>query len=92
MKQLFKAIYNQFTSTSTGGRKAIYTDMGGRMYLLEAPENATFPYMTYQIVAASHEWNFNTDYEDITVQFNIFSDNVLPTSVMTSYADRKSVV
>lgn len=87
MKQLFKAVYNHFTSTSTGARKAIYTDVGGRFYLLEAPENPTFPYITYQIIAASHEWNFNTDYEDITMQFNIFSDAVLPTSIMNMYGD-----
>lgn len=73
MKPFYKAIYNQFTSTSTGGHKAIYTKVGGRLYSERAPSNAPYPHVVYSMVSQVHEWQFKSDYERMLIQFDLYS-------------------
>ena len=70
MKALFDAIYTRFSTTNT-----FNTSVGGRMYFMEAPQGATFPYAVYFPVSATTDWTFNDtiDFEEYLIQFSIFS-------------------
>ncbi len=82
MQQVLKAIWNRFSTTSTGAHTLAYQRSGGKMYFSEAREGTVMPYMTYHMISDSHDWQFMTDYEDITVQFSLYSETDLPTEIM----------
>jgi len=72
MNELFTAIYNRFTNTTTTG---FYNDVSGRMYLYNAPQGATFPYCVYFPVVDVSDVDFTDEREELLVQFNVFSQN-----------------
>ena len=67
MKVLFESIWNHFAPPGT--KPDIYTDLSGRLYLQEAPQNTSYPYAVYQLVSHTHEWFFAEDLEEFTIQF-----------------------
>ena len=87
MKALFKGIFRNFSSSSGATRKAIYTDLGGKLYLGAAPPGTTFPYGTYHLISNSHEWQMQSDYEDATIQIDLFVAAAKATTVMNYYDD-----
>ena len=72
MNLLFQSIYNRFSATTTTG---FYNDLSGRMYLNNAPQEATFPYCVYFSVSDIDELDFGEEREDFLLQFDIFSQN-----------------
>ncbi len=72
MNKVFTAIYNKFNNNVAHGA---YTSVGGRFYLNVAPQGATFPYVVFFSVADANEYDTSDETEDITIQFNIFSQN-----------------
>ena len=67
MKALTTAIYALF-STST-----LASLIGGRLYKGQAPEGAEFPYATYGVISIVPERTFCEHYENVMVQFDLFS-------------------
>ncbi len=61
----------------------LYTDLGGRLYLSEAPQAAAMPYCVYDLVVASPEPFFTFSHETATIQFAIYSDDGSAVNVMT---------
>ena len=72
MNSLFQAIYNKFNATTSHGA---YTNIDGRFYLNNAPQNTTFPYVVYFSVSDINDLDFTEEHEDFLIQFNIFSQN-----------------
>ena len=70
---LFNGIYGRFKSTSPV--PSFYTDIGGRMYLSECPQNTPYPNATFDLVSGSHDWDFQNDFDQATIQFNIYSES-----------------
>jgi len=87
MKSLFKGIFRNFSSSSGATKKAIYTDLGGRLYLAAAPPGTTFPYGTYHLISNSHEWQMRDDYENADIQFNLYVASEKATTIMNYYDD-----
>ena len=73
MKPLFDAIYDKLA-----GSDLATNHIGTRMYLSQAPQRATFPYVTYELITGTTDWTFCADmeFEDMVIQFNLFSDNL----------------
>jgi len=72
MKELFIGINNRFATTSASSfRNAI----GSRLYFEYANQNTQYPYAVYGMVNNSHDWQFNSDYEDVIIDFNLYADN-----------------
>ena len=83
MKTLFEAIYTHF---SAGGD--FNTDIGGRLYLYEAPQDATFPYCVYTMISAASEFYMGIEeWRDIDIQFNIYTKDHSTSNVLT-FADQ----
>lgn len=85
MKYLFAAIM-----TKTVG-SALSTDVGGRIYLDEAPEGCEFPYVVFQVVTGSPDNVFARKGKDTLIQFSLFSTSKSATEITTMYADLMSL-
>jgi len=72
MNALFTGIYSKFTT----GVPAFYTNMGGRLYLVEAPQDSEYPHTVYSMPSNFPEYYFNDEvFEDFIIQFSIFDEN-----------------
>jgi len=49
------------------------TSIGNRFYDTEAPQGAVYPYVVYLIVSDVKDWQFVERFEDVLIQFSIFS-------------------
>ena len=81
MNNLLTAIMGR----STGS--ALSTDVGGRIYLDDAPEYVAFPYVVFFIVAGTPDRTFTEHYTNTLIQFSLFSDSTSGTEITTMYHD-----
>ena len=84
MTPLFTGIY-----TLLAGSGLATNHIGTRMYPSEAPQNADFPYVTYELVSGTYDWTFCADmeFDECVIQFNLFSDNLAsPVEVNSMFA------
>jgi len=72
MNSLFQGIYAHFSASPLTG---FYKDIGGRMYLNVAPQEAVFPYCVYFIAADDSNPDFTDEHEEFEIQFNIFTQD-----------------
>ncbi len=80
MLVLFDAIFTRWTA-----------EMAGRaLYNTEADSEAAFPYSTVSIIAGVSDWTFTEEFEDILIQFNLFSDTPAMTEVGNIFEALKS--
>lgn len=84
---------NLLTSLATkASGSALSTDAGGRIFLDgDVPEGAEFPYVVVQIVSDVPEKTFTEDYENVLVQFSLFSIAAGVTEIAQMYADLKTL-
>ena len=66
---------------------AFSTDLGGRIYEANAPQDADYPYCVFSIVGGSDEGTFTEMIDDVMIQFSLFSISSGPGEVGTAYAD-----
>ena len=71
MRILTTAIYKHATTDAVSS--GFMSSIGNRFYENEAPEGADFPYCVYMIVSDVKEWQFKERFEDVLMQFSIFS-------------------
>lgn len=68
---------------------AIYGKTSGSAFpyfLDEAQEGSAFPYCVFSIVSAVPEKTFTEDYENVTIQFSLFSSSRSGTEITGMYA------
>jgi hypothetical protein len=87
MKDLLTAITDKIKT----GPSALYSDVGGRVYLDQAPEGTAFPYVVLFIVSGVPTDNFTDQIDDIIIQFSLFSEVRGVTEISTMYADLKTL-
>jgi len=68
MIAVLKGIIDKFD-----GNAALKAAVTG-LYLNDAPQEITFPYIVYFLISTTPQDTFNTYSEDITIQFSIFSN------------------
>jgi len=85
MLNLFKGIYGKLSGS------ALASHIGTRMYPGRAPEEAVYPYIVYIVVSDVPNLTFSEDFEDVVIQFSIFSDNASSTEAHNIYADLKTL-
>ena len=84
MLNLTKAIYAKATGTNF---KAALTGL----YKGRAPENVDYPYAVYKVVTDVPDKTFSEDYEDVTLQFSLFSSSNGTTEIENIYTQLKAV-
>ena len=71
MKALQSAIYTKVLT----GSNTLKTAINSRFYFSLAPQDTAFPYATYDIIVSTYDNKFAEDFETVSVQFNIFSQD-----------------
>jgi len=85
MKNLTTAIYGQLAGS------AFATDIGSRLYKGQAPEGATYPYCVFLVVTDTPDHDFSNDFEDVIVQFSLFSITSGTTEIEGMFTDLKTL-
>lgn len=67
MKALTTAIYSQLAGS------ALSTAVGGKMFKGRAPDGTSFPYVIFFVVTDMPDRTFTEDYENVIIQFSLFS-------------------
>jgi len=70
---------------------ALSTDVGGRIYLDEAPDGCEMPYCVFFIISDVPDNTFTENIEDILIQFSLFSASQGATEITTMYTDLKAL-
>ena len=81
MDALLAAIYSKLTGS------ALSSDVGGRVYLDEAPAGCEFPYVVFFIVSGVPDNVFNKYGESVMIQFSLFSDSAGATEITDMFND-----
>lgn len=89
MNVLFAGIYNEMGTA--GSPTALYTAIGGRLYLGQAPQEATFPYVVYDLITQYDELDFSDEIKIFQIQFDIYSQNNSATEAGTVLASLETV-
>ena len=85
MLNLSKAIWGELSGS------ALSAHIANRMYKGQAPEGTDYPYAVYLIVTDTPEHTFTEDYENVIVQFSLFSTSSGTTEVENMYTDLKTL-
>lgn len=85
MQNLLTAITNKISGS------ALSDDVGGRIYLDEAPDEAAYPRIVFLIVTDVPEKTFTEDYENIDIQFSLYSISESPAEIVDMHADLKTL-
>ncbi len=79
MHALWGGIYSEMTT----GPPAIHTTCGGNVFAESAPQGTAPPYVVWNLIVEDAELQFVERFEDVEVQFNLFSDDDLVTEINT---------
>jgi len=74
MKNFTTALMTKFNSTTGGVHNNFYNSVSGKLYKERAEQDSALPYAVYHIISSVPDWSFNSDFEDIRIQFDLFSD------------------
>jgi len=77
LNALLTAIFTRFTGSDFS------SDIGGRMYSRYAPQGVTFPYAVVSIPVGLSDWMFVERFDDVDVQFNLFSQSTSEVEIGT---------
>lgn len=85
MKYLTTAIYAKLSGS------LLDTDIGGRLYKGQAPQGAEYPYVVFSIISDIPEKTFTEDYENVLIQFSLFSDEEGSAEIEDMFAHLKTL-
>lgn len=86
MKALTTAIFGKCAAGTT-----LHTAIGGRLYKGRAPQNATHPYIVYQVVSDVPDNTFAEHLEDVLLQFSIYSTSSSTSEIEDIFAALKAL-
>jgi len=86
MTNILTALYGKFAGSS------LSSDVGGRLFLDQAPDGCEYPYVVYQIVSGVPDKTFTEVYTDTLIQFSLFSSSSSVLEIATMYADLKTLL
>ena len=76
--ELKTAIFSKLTTAGTWN-----TNIGGRVYYLQAIQNALMPCCVFSFYADNHSWDSGSEFEEIYIQFSIFDSNSSSSNIST---------
>ena len=85
MLNLTTALYGKLATS------ALASHIGTRMYKGRAPEGAAYPYIVFMMISDTPDKTFNSDYEDVLIQFSLFSSTSGSTEIENMYTDLKTL-
>jgi len=89
MKNLSKAIYGHAVTDAVSS--GFMSSIGSRLYDTEAQPGAEYPYCVYMIISDVNEWEFVERFEDVLIQFSIYSTASGSTEIKDIYTKLKTL-
>lgn len=83
LKELITGIVERFTTVSND----LNTNIGGRLFLDDAPEGTEYPYVVFFVVVATPDDVFSKAGKSTFIQFSLFSNSPGGAEISTMYAD-----
>lgn len=84
MKPLLEALYTHLQSTD------FWTNLSSRVYFDHAEQGASFPYCVYFVVNDRYNYQFDSEFQETVLQFNIFDQSSSSINVLGYYDDLRS--
>ena len=85
MNNLLSAIVTKSIGSS------FYNDVGGRMYLDQAPDGCEYPYCVFFVVSRVPDNAFSIKGQSVLIQFSLFSSSSGATEITGMYNDLNSL-
>jgi len=79
MTDLFAAIMTRY------GNVALRNSLTFGLWNTQAPQETPFPYGVFQLISDVPDWTFSENFENILLQFNLFSDTKDPVQICALY-------
>ena len=86
MKNLTTAI---FAKCAVG--TDLYNDVAGKLFKARAPEGSEYPYIVFQVVSDVPEKTFSEEFENVVIQFSLFSVGESSVEVEDMFTDLKAL-
>ena len=86
MKELLKAVHNKLDGSG------LWTSLGGRVYFDHAPQGTVFPYCVYYLINDKYEYQFDSEFQEVVLQFNIFDQSSSALNILGYYDDLRDVM
>jgi len=86
MNEIRIAIYTKSQLTST-----FKTSIGGRFYWDKAPQTPTYPFVVAHEIVSDYDYTFSEQFENVRIQFNIYSKSTSVSECGTIYNNLKSL-
>jgi len=86
MNEIRTAIYTKSQLTST-----FKTSIDGRFYWDKAPQSPTYPFVVAHEIVSDYSYTFTEQFENVRVQFNIYSKSTSVSESGTIYNNLKSL-
>ena len=83
---LLTGIFTKFNVANT-----FKTAVGGRLFTRYSPQNTPFPYAVLDIVTGIGDWNFTQEFDDVDIQFNLYSKSTSETEIGTLYSTLRAL-
>lgn len=80
---LSDALYARFETTTLHDKLTEF-------YNTEAIENAVMPYGTFALISSVPDWTFTENFEDVLIQFMLFSEKPANTEIIEAYTALKA--
>ena len=85
MKNILTAIFSKFSGSE------LSSDVGGRIFLDQAPDNCEFPYVVYSVVSVIPDDVFGKKGKQSLIQFSLFSANPSAVEITDMHTDLKAL-
>ena len=85
MKNLTTAIFSKLAGS------ALYDDINGQMFKMNVPQGTPFPYVVFSIISDSQADSFKHKFDDVAVQFSLFSASGSTLEIEDMYEDLKTL-
>jgi len=89
MNEVFTAIFSKFKTPTSD----LYSRIGGRLFLGEAPQGAEYPHVVYFLISGTTDWDFGAtmNFDEMVIQFNLFSNKNSASEVNNMYDNLKTL-
>jgi hypothetical protein len=91
MKTLNTAIRSRFDALDGGVHNGLYLQTSGQLYKDRAKQDAVLPYVVYHMITDVPEWTFDTDFERVRIQFDLYSDDESSSEIEDLYTALKAL-
>jgi hypothetical protein len=91
MRNLTTALMTYFNKTEGGVHNSFWISITGKLRKEKAEQTDTLPYAVYHIISDVPSWTFSSDFEDVRIQFDLYSQLESSSQIEDMYTNLKAL-